>query len=102
MANQTTAARRPTTGAETVAYAIGFLIGVTGLILGLALPSVPWLAFGGWVLVSMIVLLIARAPGQPGVTSQGTFGSIFQVESWALWTILGLGIVAALVIVFAR
>ena len=102
MANQTTVVRPPITGASAAAYAIGFLIGAAALIAGLAIPSIAWSAFGIWALASTGVLLIARAPGRPGGAGPGTPGAIFQVENWAWWVVLGLGVVAALVIIFAR
>jgi hypothetical protein len=88
------------------AFIIGFAIAAVALVIGLAMPSVPWLAFGGWVAVSLVVLLVDRAVGEktprPGREAEENFGAIFHGSTPALIIIAVLAVGAFLIAAFAR
>jgi hypothetical protein len=90
----------------TWAFIIGFAIAGVALILGIAMPSVPWVALGAWVALSLIVLLIDRAVGEktprPGLEAEENFGAIFQASGPALIIIALLAVGAFLLAVFVR
>lgn len=88
------------------AFIIGFAIAAVAIIIGLAMPSVAWLALGGWVAISLGVLLVDRAMGEktprPGREGEENFGAIFQASSPALIIIAVLAVGAFLIALFAR
>ncbi len=87
------------------AFIIGFAIALVALIIGLALPSIPWLALGGWIATSLIVLLVDRAVGEktprPGHPEE-SFGAIFHASGPALGIIAALAVGAFLIALFVR
>jgi hypothetical protein len=106
MANASTL-RTPSVGSKTVwASIIGFAIAVVALLIGVAMSSVPWLAFGGWLAISLGVLLIDRAVGEKtprrGLEGEENFGAIFQASAPALIIVAVLAVGAFLVSIFAR
>jgi hypothetical protein len=90
----------------TWAFIIGFAIAAVALIIGASMPSVPWLALGGWIAASLAVLLIDRAVGEktprPGREGEENFGAIFQGSPAALIVIAVLAVGAFLIAMFVR
>jgi hypothetical protein len=88
------------------AFAIGFAITAVALIIGLATTSVAWLAFGGWIALSLGVLLIDRSVGEKtprrGLEGEENFGAIFQASAPALISIAVLAVGAFLLALFVR
>lgn len=106
MANSSTI-RSPVTGSKTLwAFVIGFAIAAVALVIGLATSTVAWLAFGGWIALSLGVLLIDRSVGERtprrGREGEENFGAIFQASTPALISIAVLAVGAFLIAVFAR
>jgi hypothetical protein len=106
MANISTI-RTPSVRTKTMwAFIIGFAIAAVAVIIGLAMPSVPWLALGGWVAASLVVLLIDRAVGEkaprPGREAEESFGAIFHASGPALLVIGALAVGAFLIALFVR
>ena len=106
MANSSTI-RSLRAGSKTLwAFVIGFAIAAVALIIGLAMPSVAWLALGGWIALSLAVLLIDRSVGEKtprrGREGEESFGAIFQASAPALISIAVLGVGAFLIALFAR
>lgn len=106
MANTSTVRTLGIRGKTMWAYIIGFAIAAVAIIIGLAMPSVPWLALGAWVAISLGVLLVDRALGEktprPGREAEESFGAIFQASSPALVIIAVLAVGAFLIALFSR
>jgi hypothetical protein len=86
-----------------MAYAVAYAIAIGGVVLGIVLRSVPWLAFGIWLAASLTVLLIDRAvvvrtPRQ-GNEATESLGALFQGSPAAL-VVIAVMAVAALVVSF--
>lgn len=83
-----------------VAYAIGYVLAVMALFVGLLADSVPWLALGAWLAISLTVLIIDHAVSQktPGAGSEDaeSFGAAFRGSSEALLIISVLAVLALL------
>lgn len=97
----------PSVGSKTMwAFIIGFAIAAVALIIGVATVSVPWLAIGGWLAISLGVLLIDRAVGEKtprrGLEGEENFGAIFQASAPALIIVAVLAVAAFLVAIFVR
>lgn len=94
---------RPTffTSRTLVAYAVAYAIAAVGVVLGILLRSVPWLAFGMWLAASLTVLLIdhavvERTPGHRRAFTEN-LGALFQGSPAAL-VVIAVMAVAALVV----
>ncbi|WP_095990565.1 hypothetical protein [Cystobacter fuscus] len=83
-----------------MAFAIGYVLSVVALFVGLLADSVPWLALGAWLGISLTVLVIDHAVSQkrPSAGREDTegFSAAFRGSTEALLIISVLAVLALL------
>ncbi|OJH39117.1 hypothetical protein BON30_16350 [Cystobacter ferrugineus] len=89
-----------------MAYVIGYALATVSFFVGLLAGSVPWLALGAWLAVSLTVLVIDHAvskktPSTGREYAQG-FGAAFRGSSEALIIISVLAVFALLAGIVVR